>query len=87
MRITFAVVRNGAVWKCWDHYEQALDQARSVAAFTNKHEQFEGFDEANRSAVVTRPVTVTIERLEGNTTAEVLDTWIAGIRQSDAPTK
>lgn len=80
-RITYAVVRNGAVWKCWDRLEQAIDQATQVAALGEKHARYQGFDEQGKSAVVSRPVVVTVERLEGNRTIAMVARWEAGERR------
>lgn len=79
-RITFAVVRNGAVWKCHDHLEAALLHAANVAANTEHHHSYQGYDDDGKSAVVSRPVKVTVERLVNNQTAGIEARWIAGER-------
>ncbi len=78
----FAVSRNGAVWKCHDRIEPAMDQAQRIAEGLNKHEKYQGFDENNKSAVVSLPVTVRVERLNrtNNMVSKYEAVWLAGDR-------
>jgi hypothetical protein len=62
-RVGFLVSRDGAAWKLHDTIDKAIDQAANVAAHTAHHQDYQGFDEHGLSAVVSRPVTVTVERM------------------------
>lgn len=67
-----------------------MEQATSIAAHTLQHENFEGFNEEGKSAVVSRPVVVRVERMiwegkprDGRWVMEAIEAeWIAGELQT-----